>query len=482
MAAANVAAATPVAPAVAMPPNRPRQAPPASSVSRPTCCAWRSPRVAAPSPASWLKDYPIMPEHPEDKFRLFKPEPPNMFIAQSGLLGAEAKSLPTHEATFTSAQTSYTLGDRDNTLDVVPDLGPGGRGSGDQALPLHPWQLPRRTGAGGAQRQRRPLDRPRLHPTPAYRPARSQRGPVRLHLHRCGLLQSARTSTRRSPFDDMRKQRLDATVTDGWIAMMQHYFVAAWVPPRGQEDSFYTNVLGDDRYIIGRYSPAVSLAAGASHSFADRLYLGPKLPETMAAVAPGLELTVDYGMLAIIAQPIHWLLSKIHSVVGNWGWAIIILTILIKGAFYPLSAASYRSMAHMRQVTPAHPGPQGPLRGRQGAPQHGHDGSVQEGEDQPLGRVPADPGPDPGLHRPVLGPAGERGAAPGPLRPVDPEPDGAGPLLHPAAAHGRVHVHPAEAQPAAAGPHPGQGDDGPALRLHRLLRLLPGGPGPRTGR
>jgi YidC/Oxa1 family membrane protein insertase len=153
-------------------------------------------------------------------------------------------------------------------------------------------------------------------------------------------------------FDDMRKERLNKAVTDGWIAMMQHYFVSAWVPPRAQADTFYTNVLADSRYIIGKYSPAASLAPGASHSFEDGLYIGPKIPETLAPIAPGLDLTVDYGMLAIIAQPIHWLLSKIHSVVGNWGWSIIILTILIKAVFYPLSETSYKSMAHMRQVTP----------------------------------------------------------------------------------------------------------------------------------
>ena len=149
-----------------------------------------------------------------------------------------------------------------------------------------------------------------------------------------------------------RLQRLNKAVTDGWIAMMQHYFVSAWVPPRGQSDTFYTNVLADSRYIIGKYSPAASLAPGATHSFDDGLYIGPKTPEPLAAIAPGLELTVDYGMLAIIAQPIHWLLSKIYSVVGNWGWSIIILTILIKAVFYPLSETSYKSMAHMRQVTP----------------------------------------------------------------------------------------------------------------------------------
>ena len=350
MAAANVSAATPAAPT-------PGAAEPAAtgsagliSVETDVLRLEISPRGGTLG-SVWLKHYPIMPERPEDKFRLFKPEPPNMFIAQSGLLGAEAKSLPTHEATFTSAQTSYTLGDRDNTLDVSLTWGQEG---GVQVIKRYRFtrgsylvELEQEVRNGSAA----PLiarGYTQLQRTDLHDPNEAQF----VYTFTGAAYYSPEGKYKKVAFDDMRKQRLDATVTDGWIAMMQHYFVAAWVPPRGQEDSFYTNVLGDDRYIIGRYSPAVSLAAGASHSFADRLYLGPKLPETMAAVAPGLELTVDYGLLAIIAQPIHWLLSKIHSVVGNWGWAIIILTILIKGAFYPLSAASYRSMAHMRQVTP----------------------------------------------------------------------------------------------------------------------------------
>jgi YidC/Oxa1 family membrane protein insertase len=350
MAAANVAAATPVAPGT----NAAQPAAPNTggliSVETDVLRLEISQRGGTVA-SVWLKNYPIMPEHPEDKFRLFKPEPPNMFIAQSGLLGADPKSLPTHEATFASPQTSYTLGERDNTLDVSLTWGEEG---GVQVVKRY------RFTRGSYLVE---LEQEVRNGSSAPLTARGYTQLQRTALHDPNEAQFVNTFTgaaywspqdkyKKVTFDDMRKQRLDATVTDGWIAMMQHYFVAAWVPPRGQEDSFYTNVLGDDHYIIGRYSPAASLAAGSSHSFADRLYLGPKIPEAMASVAPGLELTVDYGMLAIIAQPIHWLLSKIHSVVGNWGWAIIILTILIKGAFYPLSAASYRSMAHMRKVTP----------------------------------------------------------------------------------------------------------------------------------
>ena len=350
LAATNIAAATHVAPATAS--TQSAAASPADLISVETDVLRLeiSPRGGTLA-SVWLKQYPIMPEHPDDKFRLFKPEPPNMFIAQSGLLGAEANALPTHEALFTTAQTSYSLGDRDNTLDVNLTWGEEG---GVQVVKRYRFTR----GSYVVE-----LDQEVRNGTAGPLSARGYTQLQRTELHDPNEAQFVYTFTgaaywnpqdkyKKVAFEDMRKERLDKTVTDGWIAMMQHYFVGAWVPPKGQPDNFYTNVLGDGRYIIGRFSPAVSLAPGATHAFTDRLYIGPKLPDTMAAVAPGLELTVDYGLLAIIAQPIHWLLSKIHSVVGNWGWSIIILTILIKAAFYPLSAASYKSMAHMRQVTP----------------------------------------------------------------------------------------------------------------------------------
>jgi YidC/Oxa1 family membrane protein insertase len=299
----------------------------------------------------WLKHYPVDPERPDDKFRLFKPEPPNMFIAQSGLLGTDPQSVPTHEAIFTSTQASYTLGERDDILVVELTWGqPAGvhvvkryrfeRGS---YLVQVTQEVRNGTDADLTLRGYTQFQRTELHDPNEARFVYTYTG---------GAYYSPADKYKKITFEDMRKERLNTSVTDGWIAMMQHYFVSAWVPPRGQPDTFYTNVLADSRYIIGKYSPAASLAPGATHRFEDGLYIGPKLPEPLADTAPGLDLTVDYGRLAIIAKPIHWLLSKIHSVVGNWGWSIIILTILIKAAFYPLSETSYKSMAHMRQVTP----------------------------------------------------------------------------------------------------------------------------------
>jgi YidC/Oxa1 family membrane protein insertase len=354
-AAASVAAATPVpAPAdtKAVAGSIPAAASPLAPISVETDVLRLeiSPRGGTVS-SVWLKHYPVDPERPEDKLRLFKPDAPNMFIAQSGLLGTDPQSVPTHEAIFTSPQVSYGLGERDDILVVELTWG---QEAGVQVVKRYRFErgsyliqvtqeVRNGTGAELTVRGYTQFQRTELHDPNEARFVYTFTG---------GAYYSPEDKYKKVAFEDMRKQRLDTSVTDGWIAMMQHYFVSAWVPPRAQAHNFYSNVLADNRYIIGDYSPAVSLAPGATHSFEDGLYIGPKLPDTLASTAPGLELTVDYGRLAIIAKPIHWLLSKIHSVVGNWGWSIIILTILIKGMFYPLSETSYKSMAHMRQVTP----------------------------------------------------------------------------------------------------------------------------------
>ncbi len=299
----------------------------------------------------WLKDYAVNPENPDVPFQLLKAQPPNMFIAQSGLLGGEPGQLPTHEALFSSAQTSYAMAPDEDTLEV-------------ELLWTHPsgvevskrYRFERNSyvidlvhevrNATGSQVVARTYNQ--LQRTELYDPNKSSF----IYTYTGGVYYSPEEKYEKVSFDDMRSQKLERQVTDGWIAMIQHYFMSAWIPPRSEPETFYTNVLGDARYIIGSYSDPVTIAADGSHAFEQQLFVGPKLQDTLASIAPGLELAVDYGWLTILAEPIFWLLDQIHSVVGNWGWAIIILTILIKAAFYKLSETSYKSMANMRKFTP----------------------------------------------------------------------------------------------------------------------------------
>ncbi|AJP49294.1 insertase [Rugosibacter aromaticivorans] len=150
-------------------------------------------------------------------------------------------------------------------------------------------------------------------------------------------------------FSDITKNKAKfATKADnGWLAMVQHYFVAAWLPTAGIAREFYMRTIGDNLYSAG-----VILPVGADGKSSVSLYAGPQELENLKGIAPGFDLVVDYGWLTVIAAPLFWVLGVIHKLTGNWGWAIILLTVLIKLVFFPLSAASYKSMAKMRLVTP----------------------------------------------------------------------------------------------------------------------------------
>lgn len=143
------------------------------------------------------------------------------------------------------------------------------------------------------------------------------------------------------------KAKFASKADNGWLAMVQHYFVAAWLPSSGIEREFYVRKVADDLFSAGVIVPVST--DGTSEV---KLYAGPQLQSELEEFAKGLDLVVDYGFLTIIAAPLFWVLSAIHALLGNWGWAIIGLTVLIKLAFFPLSAASYRSMAKMRVLTP----------------------------------------------------------------------------------------------------------------------------------
>ncbi|HRE18061.1 MAG TPA: membrane protein insertase YidC [Rhodocyclaceae bacterium] len=146
------------------------------------------------------------------------------------------------------------------------------------------------------------------------------------------------------------------TASDGWVAMVQHYFVSAWVPQGNVSREYYARKAGSEgsKNIVqaGLIVPMAPVAPGAKGALSVNLYSGPQTQGVLKQVAPGLDLVVDYGMLTVVAAPIFWLLEWFHKVVGNWGWAIVGLTVLIKLIFFPLSAASYKSMAKMRTLTP----------------------------------------------------------------------------------------------------------------------------------
>jgi len=152
-------------------------------------------------------------------------------------------------------------------------------------------------------------------------------------------------------FSDMDEGAFKEKVLGGWIAFLQHYFIGAWVPNSETAHTYNTRKAGEN-YLVGYYDEALVVPAGSTGETFTGLYLGPKDQDKLAQISENLDLTIDYGWLWWVAQPLFWLLTFIHSLLGNWGWSIIFLTIIVKSIFLPLSAKSYRSMANMRRVAP----------------------------------------------------------------------------------------------------------------------------------
>jgi len=171
-------------------------------------------------------------------------------------------------------------------------------------------------------------------------------------VYRGGAFSTDETKYSKYTFDEMTERNLNKTTQGGWVAMLQHYFVSAWVPSATDNNVLYTNIIQDKDATIGFKSPLKTIAPGSTETFETNLWIGPKLQEEMAQVGDNLDLTVDYGWLWWLAQPLFKLLLFFQGIVGNWGVAIILITFTVKGLLYPLTKAQYTSMAKMRLLQP----------------------------------------------------------------------------------------------------------------------------------
>jgi YidC/Oxa1 family membrane protein insertase len=155
-------------------------------------------------------------------------------------------------------------------------------------------------------------------------------------------------------FKDIEKGKAshDKSADNGWVAMVQHYFASAWLVPEKTPREFRTAKVADNHYSVAMVVPLGEVAPGASKAFESRLFAGPQEENKLAALAPGLELVKDYGWFTVLAKPLFWLLDKLHGMIGNWGWAIVALVVLLKIAFYWLNASAYKSMAKMKAINP----------------------------------------------------------------------------------------------------------------------------------
>jgi len=297
-----------------------------------------------------LVKYPVAVERPEEKFRLMSRRPADFFILQSGLLGPDAERTPTHKAMFSAASDRFELQPGDDTLQVdlfwrsadgveVTKRYTFRRGTHEVELEHLVSNGSSTKWSGRDYRQ-------------FQRGEQADSGNLFMVTYTGGAIYSQENKYQKYDFDDLGAGELDRDVMDGWVAMIQHYFLGAIVPPRGEQQHFYGKRLPNGRGVIGAYSPLREIEPGDSDRFTSTLFIGPKLQADLEQLAEGLDLTVDYGWLVFLSKPMYWILEKIHELVQNWGWTIIIFTILIKLAFFKLSEASYRSMANMRRLAP----------------------------------------------------------------------------------------------------------------------------------
>ncbi|HHL19112.1 MAG TPA: membrane protein insertase YidC [Thiothrix sp.] len=287
------------------------------------------------------------------------------YSAQSGLNhnkinGQDTSNLaPTHHATYSSSKGNYALKNGDDTL-VVPLIWDNGKGitvtkrytfkRGTYLIGVE-HEVKNNSGqtwSGFEYRQLRHA--PVVKKGSFLSGAQAYVGPAYYDF------EDGTYHYEKLKFGDFNDpdEKLDKNIKGGWAAMLEHYFVSAWIPQQDQINTFYSTYIPSNvpSYIIGLKTPNIEIASGASHTFKDGFYVGPKDQASLEAIANGLDMTVDYGIFSIFSKPIFWLLKMYHNVFGNWGWAIIFVTLTIKLLFFWPSAISYKSMAKMKKLAP----------------------------------------------------------------------------------------------------------------------------------
>ncbi|MFK8031752.1 MAG: membrane protein insertase YidC [Gammaproteobacteria bacterium] len=295
-----------------------------------------------------LNNYPKRKDEPDDKVVLLQPR----FTAlQTGLLAGAGREAPSHDAVFTASNSSYELSSGQDSLDVTLTW----QGDGVSVDKTYTFtrgrynvelkQVVRNTSDtawSGAQ-----------YAQLKGNAAGTKRSMVDVDSYSfIGSVVYDGDSYEKYLFKDLAKEPLKLDATNGWIANIQHHFLSAAIPPAGELVKYSSRTPNESTMLVSGVTPLKTIAAGGSSEFSQRLFVGPKLQDQMEETAEGLKLSVDYGFLTIISQPMFWLLKKIHDFVGNWGLAIILLTVLIKLLFYPLAEKAGRSTAKMRTVAP----------------------------------------------------------------------------------------------------------------------------------
>lgn len=285
-------------------------------------------------------------------FLLLNNDPNTRYIAQSGLLSKQGPDTSEEQALYQSPQTQYTLAPGANDLTVTLRWQKDGltvdkiytfkrdsyevhvRYDVDNQSPT-PWQ-------GNLYTQ---LARTNTPPV-------NHSGMMNLTTYFGAAISSPEHPFTKIPFKHMQENNLSQTIKDGWAAMIQHYFISAWIPNKEATSNYYSRVLPNGLYTIGMIGEPLTVAPGAKGSTESTLYTGPAITDRLQKASPTLKLTVDYGLFWMFSSAIFWMMQQIYNIVGNWGWSIVIVTIIIKLMFYYLSAKSYRSMSGLKKLQP----------------------------------------------------------------------------------------------------------------------------------
>lgn len=284
----------------------------------------------------------------DDPFVLLKNEPAHQYIAQSGLIGANGIDSTAGRAQLTATATDFVLADGQDEL-VVPltyskdgiDYTKTFTLQRDSYAVDVSYTINNQSDAPATVQMYAQLKQTLL----------DDGGSLTMPTYRGGAFSADDEKYKKYSFDDMVDKNLNLSMTQGWAAMMQHYFVSAWIPRTDDTSNLFSRTSQGQGY-IGVRLPSATVAPGTEQTLTATLWSGPKLQDKLEATAPNLNLTADYGWLWFIASPLHKLLSIIHDFVANWGIAIIILTFIVRGVMFPLTKAQYTSMAKMRMLQP----------------------------------------------------------------------------------------------------------------------------------
>jgi len=295
-----------------------------------------------------LRRFPVHIDHPDQPFVLFDRKVERFFVSQGGLQSRH--SAPDHYSEYEADAESYTLAS----------------GATELTVPLR-WRsedgivvTKRLTFQAGSYRvhisyevenQGTTAWSGRLYDQ-LQRADAGKRRSLGTYSFTGAVLSKPDDRYEKFSYGDLQDQPFDEEIRNGWVAVLEHYFVAAVLPPADQPHHYYSRTPTDSRYVVGAAGPVVKIGPGASGRLSIDNYIGPKLQQVLKEMAPGLELTVDFGWLWFLAKPLFTLLEWIFGLTGNWGWSIILVTVIVKAVFFHLSAMGYRSMAQMRRVQP----------------------------------------------------------------------------------------------------------------------------------